>query len=168
MFDGEHGIALHTMHGNQTLSGGEGEVSWFFSSCGRNQVYILELQWGWPFKTCICSATSGLLYSYEGHLRNLREAWAVRTLLEVRREIQCPFLLSITVILGFLSIFKKSQVLSPFAALNSSYLSRCQRDVRPPVQMRWGPMAFSRVSTGDSDNPSSCEMDDEPEFKPLL
>ena len=26
---------------------------------------------------------------------------------------------------------------------------------------------FSRVSTGDSDMPSSCEMKDEPEFKPL-
>ena len=28
-------------------------------------------------------------------------------------------------------------------------------------------MAFSKVSTGDSDMPSSCEMKDEPEFKPL-
>ena len=28
-------------------------------------------------------------------------------------------------------------------------------------------MAFSRVSTGDSDIPSSCEMQHEPEFKPL-
>ena len=28
-------------------------------------------------------------------------------------------------------------------------------------------MAFSRVSTGDSDMPSSCEMKVEPEFKPL-
>ena len=29
------------------------------------------------------------------------------------------------------------------------------------------PMGFSRVSTGDSDMPSSCEMKDKPEFKPL-
>ena len=28
-------------------------------------------------------------------------------------------------------------------------------------------MAFLRVSTGDSDMPSSCDMKDEPEFKPL-
>ena len=28
-------------------------------------------------------------------------------------------------------------------------------------------MAFSRVSTGDSEKPSSCEMKDEPAFKPL-
>ena len=41
------------------------------------------------------------------------------------------------------------------------------KDVRPPVQMRQKPVAFSRFSTGDSDMPSSCEMKDEPEFKPL-
>ena len=52
--------------------------------------------------------------------------------------------------------------------MNSPCLSRCQRDVRPPVQMRCGARAFSWVSTGDSDIPSSCEMRDEPAFKPLL
>ena len=36
-----------------------------------------------------------------------------------------------------------------------------------PVDMRRRPSAFSRVSTGDSDMPSSCEMKDEPEFNPL-
>ena len=41
-------------------------------------------------------------------------------------------------------------------------------DVRTPVEMRRGPRAFSRVSTGDSDNLSSCEMNNEPTFKPLL
>ena len=46
-------------------------------------------------------------------------------------------------------------------------LLRCQIDVIPPVQIRWKLSAFSTVSTGDSDNPSSCEMKDEPEFKPL-
>ena len=87
-------------------------------------------------------------------------------LLEVRQETEGPFLVA-TVILGFLSIFKKSQALSPFEALNSAGLSMCQRDVRPPVQMRRGTRAFSRVSTGDSYIPSSCEMKDEPAFKPL-
>ena len=51
--------------------------------------------------------------------------------------------------------------------MNSACLSRCQRGVRPPVQMRLGPRAFSRVSTGDSDIPSSCELKGEPAFKPL-
>ena len=71
-------------------------------------------------------------------------------------------------ILGFLSIFKKSKASPPFEALNSTFLSRCQRDVRHPVQMWRGPRAFSRLSTGDSDTPSSCVLKDEPAFKPLL
>ena len=87
-------------------------------------------------------------------------------LLEVRLETQGPFLVN-TVILGFLSIFDKSQALSPFETLNSVCLSRCQRDVRPPVQLRRGPRAFTRVSKVDSDIPSSCEMKDKPAFKKL-
>ena len=71
MFDWEYGIALHAMQGNRASFPGEGDVSWYFSSCGRNLGYILELQWAWPFETALCSAKSGLLSSYEGHLRNL-------------------------------------------------------------------------------------------------
>ena len=71
------------------------------------------------------------------------------------------------VILGLLSIFKKSQASSPYEALNSVCLSKVERDVRPSVQMRQKLMTFSRVSTGDSDMPSSCEMKDDPEFKPV-
>ena len=91
---------------------------------------------------------------------------AIRTLLQVRQETQVPFLVA-TVIWGFLSTFNKSQASSPFEALNSECLSRCHRHVMPPVQMRRGHRAFSRVSTEDSDNPSSCEMKDKPAFKPL-
>ena len=91
---------------------------------------------------------------------------AIWTLFELRRETKCPFLVA-TVILGFLSIFKNSQATSPFEALNCSCLLRCQRDVRPPVEMRRRSRGFSSVSTGDSYIPSSCEMNDEPAFKPL-
>ena len=63
--------------------------------------------------------------------------------------------------------FQKSHASSPFEALNSMCLSRNQRDVIPPIHMRRRTMAFSRVSTGDSDIPSSCEMQHKPEFKPL-
>ena len=72
----------------------------------------------------------------------------MQTLLEVRQETEVHFLFG-TVILGLLSIFKKSQASSPYEALNSVCLLRVQRDVRAPVQMRRKPMAFSRVSTGD-------------------
>ena len=87
-------------------------------------------------------------------------------LLEVRQETKAHFLVG-TVILGFLSIFKKSQASSPFEALNSVCLSMYQSDVVPPIQMRQRTTDFSRVSTGDSDIPSSFEMKHEPEFKPL-
>ena len=63
MFDWKPGIALHAMQGNQASSLGEGDASWGFSSSGKNLGYILELQWGWPFKIPLCSAKSGLLSS---------------------------------------------------------------------------------------------------------
>ena len=84
----------------------------------------------------------------------------------MRQETEVHFLVS-TVILGFLSIFKKSQASAPYEALNFVCLSRGQRDVRPPVQIRRTPTAFSTDSTGDSAMPSSCAIKDEPEFKPL-
>ena len=90
----------------------------------------------------------------------------IRTLLELRQETKSYFIVG-TVILGFLSIFKNSQASSPYEALNYVYLSRDQRDVRSPIQRRRTTTCFSRVTTGDTDMASSCEMKDEPEFKPL-
>ena len=72
-----------------------------------------------------------------------------------------------TLIFQYLSIFNKNQASSPYEALNFVCLSRVQRDVRPPVQMRWTSTTFSRVSTGDSDMPSSCAMKAKPGFMPL-
>ena len=57
--------------------------------------------------------------------------------------------------------------MSLFEAWNFACLLRFQRDVWPPFKMRQGHRVFSSVSTGDSDIPSSCEMKDEPAFKPL-
>ena len=84
----------------------------------------------------------------------------------MRLEREVHFLVG-TVILGFLSLFKKSQASSPFEALNSMCLLRAQINLRRPVQMKRTPTAFTMVSTGDSDMPSSCGMKDEPDFKPL-
>ena len=71
LFDWEKGIALHAVQGNQASSFSEREVWWFFSSCSGKLVYVLELRRGKTLKTVVCSATSGLLSSYNGHLRNL-------------------------------------------------------------------------------------------------
>ena len=90
----------------------------------------------------------------------------IQMLLEVSREEKRPSLVG-TVILVFLSIFKKSQASSPFETLNSAQILMSQMDVRPSVQKSLKTMASSRVSTGDSDILSSCEMKDEPAFKPL-
>ena len=127
---------------------------------------IFSSDGGCSFKTRVSSATSGPLSNYEGKLRNLLKAWQGNMDTSRGEAGQRDFLSICPVILGFVSIFKKSQALPPFEALNSAWLSRCQKDVRPPVQMRQGPGAFSKVSTGDSDIPSSCEMKDGPAFKP--
>ena len=63
MFDWEHVIAMLPMQGIEASSPAEEDVSWDFSSCGRNLGYILELQRRWPFETPLCSAKSGLLSS---------------------------------------------------------------------------------------------------------
>ena len=41
--------------------------------------YVLELWRGWPLKTFVCSETSGLLFSYNEHRRNLNYAWQGNT-----------------------------------------------------------------------------------------
>ena len=63
MFDWEQGFALYPVQRIHASSSTQGDVSWDFSSCGRNVGYILELQRGWPFETQLYSANSGLLSS---------------------------------------------------------------------------------------------------------
>ena len=158
---------MHAMQWNSASSPGEGEVSWFFSRCGGNLGYILELLRGLPFKlmfvqrcqdSCLVTRDSSAIYS--------RLGIAIGMLLEVRQETQGLFLVA-TVILGFLSNFNKNQASSLFEALNSACLSKCQRAVRPNVQLRLGPRSFPKFSTGDLVFPSSCVMKDDPVIKPL-
>ena len=75
VFDWEQRTLQHEMQGNRASSCGEGKVSWVFSSGGKHLVYTLELRQGWPFETRVCSAKSGLLSSYDGHLGKLNYAW---------------------------------------------------------------------------------------------
>ena len=84
----------------------------------------------------------------------------------MKQETEVHFLVR-RVILGFQSIFKKSKASSSFEALKSVCLARCQSDVIPTVQMRRGNRVSSRISTQDTDIPSSCDMKHEPKFKPL-
>ena len=90
---------------------------------------------------------------------------AIQTHLEVRWEKQCTFLVA-TMILGFLSIFNKLRhrhILkhcTPHAFLVSK---GCEASCPDEA----GPSTFSRVSTGNSEIPSPCEMKAEPAFKPF-
>ena len=71
MFDWERGIALHAMQANRASTLAEWEVSWVFSTSGRNLEYILELPRRYPFETRVCSAKLGNLSRHDGHLRNV-------------------------------------------------------------------------------------------------
>ena len=50
VFDWEYGIALHTMQWKRASFPSKGDVSYDFSSCGRNLGYIRELERGWQFE----------------------------------------------------------------------------------------------------------------------
>ena len=63
--------------------------------------------------------------------------------------------------------FQEESSLVSFGSLELQEPLEVSRDVRLPVQMRQGTRVFSRFSTQDSDIPSSCQMKDEPAFKPL-
>ena len=63
--------------------------------------------------------------------------------------------------------FEEESSLVSFGSLELHSPLEVSRDVRPPLQMRRGTRVSSRLSTQDSDTPSSCDMKHEPKFKPL-
>ena len=63
--------------------------------------------------------------------------------------------------------FQEESGLGTFSSIELRGPLEVSRDVRPPVLMRLGPRAFSRDCTEDSDISLTCEMKDEPAFKPL-
>ena len=70
LFDWEQGIALHAVQGYRASSFSEQEVM-FFRELQRKAGVCSRVTAGVALKTFVCSATSGLLSSYDGHLRNL-------------------------------------------------------------------------------------------------
>ena len=124
--DWKQGILPHAMQGNRASSRSEGEVSSFFSSCGRNVGYILEFQRGWPFETPLCSAKSGLLSSYDGHLRNLNQPWKDNSDTSAGEVRDHTPLSSSQKDLGIPINFQEESGLVTFESLNSTNLSKCQ------------------------------------------
>ena len=62
--------------------------------------------------------------------------------------------------------FHEESSLVSFLSLELHEPLEVSRDVWPPIQMRRGTRVSSRISTQDSDTPSSSQMKDEPAFKP--
>ena len=114
------------MQGNRASFPSEGDVSYEFSSCSKNLGYIRELQRVYPFETPLCSAKSGHLRSYEGHLRNLNKAWQDNTDASGGEVGDQSSLSSFQKDLGIRINFQEVSGLVTFEALNSTSLSRCQ------------------------------------------
>ena len=108
---------------------------------------------------------SGLLCSCRGHLGAILEAWQGNRDASRGEDGDTVSLSSCHRDIGIPINFQEES--SPFETLNSALLSSCQRDVRPHVEMMQETTALSRVATGISNIPSSCEMINEPGFKSL-
>ena len=128
---------------------------------------ILELRWGWPFETRVCSSKSGILSGYDGHLRKLNYAWQENTDASGGEPGGQASLISWHSYIGIPINFDEESGIVTFRINEIRAHTMCQKHVRPSVQKSWRTMAFSRVSTGDSVIPSSCEMKYETAFKPL-
>ena len=138
VFDWEQGIALHTIQGNRHHLTSR-DKSHGFSRVAAGTWGILSSYGGDdPSKLVFVQLSQeSCLVMRDTSRISRRLGRALWMLLEMRQETQVPFLVA-TVVLRFLLIFRKSQASSPFEALNSTCLSRCQRDVRPFIQMRQG------------------------------
>ena len=100
-------------HGISRVAAGTWDIFSSYSGDGRSKLHLVHRSQD----SCLVRMdTSG---------SSARFGRIIQTLLEVRWETIRPFLVS-TVILGFLSIFKKSKASAPFEILNSVGLSKCQ------------------------------------------
>ena len=63
--------------------------------------------------------------------------------------------------------FQDESGIVTFGSIDLGKALDVSRDLRPCVLVRPGPRDFSRDCTEHSDIPLSCEMKDEPAFKPL-
>ena len=97
VFDWEYGIALHQMQGNQASFPREGYVSWDFSSCGRD-IFASYSGDGHSILHFVQRSQDSCVVMTENSGISTRLGRIIQTLLEVRWETNCPFIVS-TVIL---------------------------------------------------------------------
>ena len=166
VFDVEHRIALEAMQGNRASSHGEGVNLMVFSSCCGTPGFPLKLWLGCSLNTRVFSATSGLLSSFQRHLGILLELWQGSRDASWGGRPRVPFQLP----LGYWNSYRLSRGVRHRLLWSMQLRSPLQmsKNVKPPVEMRRGTRALSRVSTGHSDIPSCCERKHRLEFESLL
>ena len=86
-------------------------------------MYILELRRGWPFEILVCSAKSGLLSSYDGHLWKLNYACQENTDASGGEPGGQASLISWHSYIGLPINFNEESGIAPFESLNSAHLS---------------------------------------------
>ena len=89
MFDLKPRVALHAMQGNRASSLPEGEVSWFFLSCGGKLGYIRELRQGWPFITRVFSGRLNRAFRGPFHLEQKTQGPSHIPIAEGRLLLRC-------------------------------------------------------------------------------
>ena len=110
---------------------------------------------------------SELLSSYDGPLRNLNYAWQNNTYASGGEAEDRGSFSSWHTDIEIPTHFQEESGIVIFWSIEFRVPLDVSKGCEIPVQMRRRPTTFYRVSSGDSDMPSSCEMKDEPEFKPL-
>ena len=100
-------------HGISRVAAGTWGIFSSYSGDGHSKLHFVQRS---QDSCVVMRDTSGI----ESRLGSI-----IQTLLEVRWETKPPVIVS-TEILGFLSIFEKSQASSPFEALNSMRFLKCQ------------------------------------------
>ena len=110
---------------------------------------------------------SALVSCYKGQLTNLHEAWQGNTDSSPGEAGVRGSLSSCYSDIGIPINFQLESIISTFRSIELRVRLEVSRYLKRAVQMRQGPRTVSRVFTGDSDIPSSCEMKDEPALKPL-
>ena len=110
---GPHPLPRGMSHIISPFAAGTWGIFSIYSGDGHSKLHFVQR----TQDSCLVRTDTSGIYTTFGRI--------IHTLLDVRWETKHPFLVS-TVILAFLSIFKKCQASAPFEALKSVGLSSCQ------------------------------------------
>ena len=141
MFDLKPRVALHAMQGNRASSLPEGEVSWFFLSCGGKLGYIRELRQGWPFITRVFSGRLNRAFRGPFHLEQKTQGPSHIHIPEGKLPLNILWKVG-------LSLQSKTGNLlsSPLDMVCTELSSSCFTEIDVPLDLRWVSLGISGFS----------------------